>query len=143
MDVRDMIRKLMLDKGVTYAELEKRTGLSASMLNRYVTGKTKKIPIENLELIAKALNVPPVSFFVAGYEIKAPEGRTYIDPEAAINREIHDGKYVPDKEAKEFKKTLEETNTSIIEALTRLSDLYKEGLLTAEEFRLAKEKLLK
>lgn len=89
MEVRDMIAKLMKDKEVTYAELEKRTGLPRSVLNRYVNGVTKKIPIDNLEKIAKALGVAPVYFVVGDIEIRPEDGRTYIDPAAAVPQILH------------------------------------------------------
>lgn len=41
-------------KGLSYAELERLTGISKSALQRYATGKTKKIPIDVIEKIAKA-----------------------------------------------------------------------------------------
>ena len=40
--------------GLSYPELEKITGISKSSLQRYATGGTKKIPIDCIELIAKA-----------------------------------------------------------------------------------------
>lgn len=42
------------NKGLSYAELERLTGVSKSALQRYATGKTKKIPIDVIEKIAKA-----------------------------------------------------------------------------------------
>lgn len=40
--------------GISYIELEKRTGIAKSSLQRYASGNTKKIPIEAVELIASA-----------------------------------------------------------------------------------------
>ena len=40
--------------GLTYAELERLTGISKSSLQRYATGGTKKVPIDSIESIAKA-----------------------------------------------------------------------------------------
>ena len=42
---------------LTYADLEKMTGISDSTIQRYFTGKTKKIPINNLLSITEALNI--------------------------------------------------------------------------------------
>ena len=45
--------------GLTYAELETMTGIAKSSIQRYATGRTQKIPIENIELLAVALKVTP------------------------------------------------------------------------------------
>lgn len=137
MEVRDMIAKLMLEKGITYAELEKRTGIPRSTLNRYVNGVTKNLTIDNLELIAKGLNVKPVSFFVAGHVIESEEGHDYIDPAAAIAREAIGT--VPEEPAEDLNQKRAEF---LLESLERLAKLYTTGVLTAEEFALAKKKLL-
>lgn len=132
-----MIAKLMTEKGITYAELEQRTGLSRSMLNRYVTGVTKKIPVDNLEKIAKGLNVPPVYFVVGDYKVSPPEGHDYIDPAAAIAREATGT--VPEEPVEDLNQKRAEF---LLESLERLAKLYNTGVLTAEEFALAKKKLL-
>lgn len=137
MEVRDMIAKLMLEKGITYAELEKRTGIPRSTLNRYVNGVTKNLTIDNLELIAKGLNVKPVSFFVAGQVIEPEEGHDYIDPAAAIAREATGT--VPEEPVEDLNQKRAEF---LLESLERLAKLYNTGVLTAEEFALAKKKLL-
>lgn len=137
MEVRDMIAKLMKDKEVTYAELEKRTGLPRSVLNRYVNGVTKKIPIDNLEKIAKALGVAPVYFVVGDIEIRPENGRTYIDPAAAIAREATGS--VPEEP---IVNQAQEKAEFMLEALERLTKLYNSGALTQEEFTQAKKKLL-
>ena len=137
MEVRDMIAKLMKDKEVTYAELEKRTGLPRSVLNRYVNGVTKKIPIDNLEKIAKALGVAPVYFVVGDIEIRPEDGRTYIDPAAAIAREAMGS--VPEEPSVN---QAQEKAEFMLEALERLTKLYNSGALTQEEFTQAKKKLL-
>lgn len=137
MEVRDMIAKLMKDKEVTYAELEKRTGLPRSVLNRYVNGVTKKIPIDNLEKIAKALGVAPVYFVVGNIEIRPEDGRTYIDPAAAIAREAIGS--VPEEPSVN---QAQEKAEFMLEALERLTKLYNSGALTQEEFTQAKKKLL-
>ena len=45
--------------GYSYAELSELTGISKSTLQRYATGETKKIPIDNIERIAKATKTDP------------------------------------------------------------------------------------
>ncbi len=52
--------KEMIDKqALTYAELEKRTGIPKSALQRYASGDTVKIPMDRLGKIAQALNTTP------------------------------------------------------------------------------------
>lgn len=53
--LNDAIRR----SGLSYAELETMTGIAKSSIQRYATGRTQKIPIENIELLAVALKVTP------------------------------------------------------------------------------------
>lgn len=48
------ISEAIENSGLSYPELERITGVSKSSLQRYATGVTKKIPIDCIELIAKA-----------------------------------------------------------------------------------------
>ncbi len=43
--------------GFTYVELEEKTGIAKSSIQRYANGSTKKIPIDAIQLIAEAVNV--------------------------------------------------------------------------------------
>lgn len=45
------------EKGLSYQELSKITGLSKSSLQRYASGTTTKIPLDAIELIADACGV--------------------------------------------------------------------------------------
>ena len=61
-DLKSIIERLrdaVESSGASYAQLEKLSGVPKSSIQRYVTGNTKKIPIDNLKAIAKALNVSP------------------------------------------------------------------------------------
>lgn len=49
------------EKGISYGELSKLTGIPKSVLQRYATGFTGKIPVDRIVLIAKALNLDPQS----------------------------------------------------------------------------------
>ena len=42
------------NSGLSYADLEKKTNIAKSSIQRYATGKTKKIPIDAVKLIADA-----------------------------------------------------------------------------------------
>ena len=58
MDERaERIKEAIRKKGISYAELERLTGVSHSALQRYASGKTKKIPIDVIEKIANATGV--------------------------------------------------------------------------------------
>lgn len=48
------IKSAIEKAGISYIELEKRTGIAKSSLQRYASGNTKKIPIEAVEAIASA-----------------------------------------------------------------------------------------
>ena len=54
------------NSGYSYAELEKRSGISKSALQRYATGKTKKIPLEVINNLAPILSVTPS--YLMGWE---------------------------------------------------------------------------
>lgn len=53
------MKQLRSEKGYSYNDLSKLTGLAKSTLQRYETGTTTKIPIDAIETIANALQVPP------------------------------------------------------------------------------------
>lgn len=53
----ERISQAIKSKGLSYAELEKPTGVSKSALQRYASGETKKIPIDVVEQIAAATGV--------------------------------------------------------------------------------------
>ena len=48
--------KVILDSKLSYVELEKKTGIAKSSIQRYASGITKKIPIDAVKLIADATN---------------------------------------------------------------------------------------
>lgn len=53
----DRILKTMELNNISYGELSTMTGIPKSALHRYATGETPKIPLERIQLIAKALGV--------------------------------------------------------------------------------------
>ena len=55
----DRILQEIKKKGISYGQLSKITGINKADLQRYATGKTKKIPIERVLLISEALQVAP------------------------------------------------------------------------------------
>lgn len=52
------LRQAVEKSQLSYSQLEQKSGVPKSNIQRYVTGSTKKIPIDNLKAIANALNVP-------------------------------------------------------------------------------------
>ncbi len=68
-ETKDIISRLKesIDKsGMSYAELENRTGIPKSSIQRYASGKTKKVPIDAIQLIARAVGTS--SKYIMGWE---------------------------------------------------------------------------
>jgi transcriptional regulator with XRE-family HTH domain len=57
MDVRDRIRKILEERGLTARGVSLEAGLSDSMLHKFLTGQTRSITVDNLEKLANALGV--------------------------------------------------------------------------------------
>lgn len=59
MSVRsERIKALIEASGKTYQELERATGIKKSSLQRYASGVTSKIPLDVIEKLSSAFNVP-------------------------------------------------------------------------------------
>lgn len=75
-DIENIIKRLkrVIDNsGLSYVELEKRTGISKSALQRYANGSTKKVPIDVIQAIAKVTNVSDA--WIMGWQTQSiPEG---------------------------------------------------------------------
>ena len=54
--------------GLSYVDLEKKTGIAKSSIQRYANGATKKIPIDAIQTIAKAVGVSAA--YIMGWEDK-------------------------------------------------------------------------
>lgn len=65
-DIATRLRKCIEESRFTYAELEKKTGIAKSSIQRYASGVTKKIPIDAIQAIARALGVSPE--YILGWE---------------------------------------------------------------------------
>ena len=61
-------RRLALE--LSYQDLSDATGISKSTLQRYETGFIKKVPINQIEVLAKALHVTPA--YLMGWEESSP-----------------------------------------------------------------------
>ena len=68
-DIKSIISRLresVENSGFSYVELEERTGIAKSSIQRYVSGTTKKIPIDAVQAISKAVGVP--AEYILGWE---------------------------------------------------------------------------
>lgn len=65
-EISNRILRLITEKGLSYSDLSKHTGIPKSALQRYATGETPKIPLDRLELIASALGVSAA--YLMGWE---------------------------------------------------------------------------
>jgi len=75
MSTSSRLKNLFESSGLSYAQLEDLTGISKSVLQRYASGETKKIPTDAIEIIAAKLHASPV--YLTGWD----EPSTRIDPE--------------------------------------------------------------
>lgn len=121
MTINEKIAEVMKEKGVSYGELAKATGLSKTAIYKYATGQTKKIPISNLEKIAKALNEDFFTFFYSDEATKVGTPHVFTFDRGQVS-------------------TL---SVAFVDILERLGNMYKDGLLTEQEFQLAKDRILK
>ena len=65
------IKQLVEESGLSYLELEKKTGVKKSSLQRYASGATSKIPLDAIEKIAEAFEVD--TRYILGWESATPE----------------------------------------------------------------------
>jgi len=99
-ELSNRILDLITAKDLSYGELSLLTGIPKSALQRYATGETEQIPIDRLELIAKALGTS--SAFLMGREDDAARPVSDDDIKFALfggSGEITDAMY---REVKEF-----------------------------------------
>ena len=81
-DICKRLSEVITASNLSYAELEKRTNIAKSSIQRYATGKTKKIPIEAIKLIAKATNSSAA--YLMGWESQNKEEAMKEDAVADI-----------------------------------------------------------
>lgn len=58
-EMSERIKRIVEESGMSYSEIEKKTGIPKSALSRYLSGETGKIPLNRLKDLAKALGVSP------------------------------------------------------------------------------------
>ena len=69
-EIIQRLAQAISDSNLSYAELQKRTKIAKSSLQRYATGITKKIPMNAVEKIAKATNTSAA--WIMGWEDETP-----------------------------------------------------------------------
>lgn len=72
-NVNDVIKRLkecIEQSGLSYEQLEKKTGISRSTIQRYANGITSKIPIDAIKTIAEALGVK--AEYIMGWDDTPP-----------------------------------------------------------------------
>lgn len=62
-EISERLLAEITEKGYSYGELSKLTGIPKSAIQRYATGETEKIPIPRLQQLASVLGVPSSYFF--------------------------------------------------------------------------------
>ena len=84
-DIATRLRKCIEESRFTYAELEKKTGIAKSSIQRYASGVTKKIPIDAIQSIARALGVAPE--YIIGWESSNPIGMQEQTPSPTVTED--------------------------------------------------------
>lgn len=97
---------------LSYVELEKKTNIAKSSIQRYANGKTKKIPIDAITLIAEATGTS--SAWIMGWDNSRP---TLHDDTNFFNKTI-----------------LSEDKNEIISAFNKLSEDQKKQVKTFIDF---------
>ena len=103
-ELSNRILNLILRQEISYAELSRLTSIPKSALQRYATGETEKIPVDRLELIAKALNTSSAALLGRVDSAEAGAARPVSDDDIKFalfggSGEITDAMY---REVKEF-----------------------------------------
>ena len=122
--VEEIIRRLkecIDESGYTYEQLEKKTGISRSSIQRYANGVTAKIPVDAIQTIAEALGV--TAEYILGWEDR--DGISNEDKE--LQEYLEELKNRPEmkmlfKTAKNSTKEDIEKTVKIIEALKEQSE---------------------
>ena len=107
--VSDMLSDLIERSGLSYRELEEKTGIPHSAIQRYATASTNKIPVDRLQLLCRALGtsaevllgwksedkkrtmIPVLGTIRAGLPLEAVEN--IIDYEEIKDEMARDGEY--------------------------------------------------
>ncbi len=75
----ERILQMINKKGYSYGELAKITHIPKSALQRYATGETEKIPIDRIEILARAFHTSPE--YLMGWEETPSAEQTQEQPQ--------------------------------------------------------------
>jgi transcriptional regulator with XRE-family HTH domain len=80
----ERIKSEMLRNSLTLVEIEQRTGIKKSSMQRYVSGETGKIPMSAIEKLAKLFDVPAA--YLMGWDKKkdSPSEPTLTEGEKKV-----------------------------------------------------------
>lgn len=91
-EIISLIKQKMKEDAVSYGELSKETKIPKSTLQRYITGRTSKIPLDAISEIAKVLHISadiasalsdktsPIAAYRTPYQKKSPSSVYYEIP---------------------------------------------------------------
>lgn len=65
------LQKAVNESALSIREIEKRSGVTRSTIQRYLTGDISKMPVDKFKAIADAIGVPPE--YILGWEDASPE----------------------------------------------------------------------
>lgn len=65
-DISYRLKKAIDESGLTFYELQEKTGIPKSAIQRYASGNTEKLPIDRVKAIAKATGVSAA--YLMGWE---------------------------------------------------------------------------
>ena len=86
-DISKRLYNSIQEKGFSYGELAKMTGIPKSAIQRYATGQTPKIPMDRLQLLADVLHVS--AQYLMGWDEKTQHVSNIVQmPTAQVERRI-------------------------------------------------------
>lgn len=127
------IKKAINDSGFTLMELQQKTGISKSAIQRYASGDTDKIPIDALKKIAKVTDVP--ASYLMGWDEK--EHQDFENHEDAFKNYVFQALY----EANVIADKIPKTGTYKAKDLSIAVSLLKDFVLLDYEDKLAIQRI--
>ena len=84
------LRYAITESGYTYAQLEMKTGIPKSTLQRWAAGNIKKIPIDAIVIIANAVGIS--ARWIMGWEgtSEPSDGKTLTDSQTQLLKLLQD-----------------------------------------------------
>jgi len=73
-ELSERLKKAIKDSGLSQRELENKTGIPHSAIQRYASGNTDRVPIGRIELMARALGV--TAEYLLGWDEETPADDT-------------------------------------------------------------------